>query len=108
LAGFIAVAFLLAVLVTGFLETFVAGAFVAGAFWATRLIGAFVADVFFKTSVTVVTAAPTAVLTAPATSSAIAIPKPTASPAFSTIVFSAILGFLSFCVDMQLQIVEVY
>ena len=45
-------------------------AFLAGAFFATCLTGAFVLGAFFKTSVTVVTAAPTAVLTASTTSSA--------------------------------------
>jgi hypothetical protein len=74
------------------------GSLLRGRFFGNLLTGVFVAGAFFKTSVTVVTAAPTAVLTAPATSSAIAIPKPTAALAFSIIVFSAILRSLSLCV----------
>src|SRR6202044_23857 len=85
LVTFFAIDSLPAVLGTGFLTAFGAGAFFAAffacAFFATCLTGVFFAGAFFKTPVTVVTAAPTAVFTTPATSSAIAIPKPTASPA---------------------------
>jgi hypothetical protein len=55
------------------------------------LFTGFFTGVDFRTSVTVVTAAPIAVSMAHATSEAIAIPTPTVSPALSTIVFSAIL-----------------
>ena len=51
---------------------------------------------------------PNAVLMAPATSDAIAIPTPTVSPALSTIVFSVILRPLSLYVHAQLRIVVAY
>jgi hypothetical protein len=70
-------------------------AFFAGVFLRALLTGAFFAngsDAFLagvSASVTVATAPPTAVLTEPATSSAIARPYPNFSAAFSNIVFSA-------------------
>src|ERR1700727_2849888 len=108
-------------LAASFLTTFFAGVFMA-AFFVTAFFGAFLTGVFLavvlavtlfagaflRTSVTVVTAAPNAVLMAPATSDAIAIPTPTVSPALSTIVFSLILRPLNLCVHLQLRIVEVY
>jgi hypothetical protein len=55
----------------------------------------------------VVRGMPTAVLTAPARSSAIAIPNPTTAPAFSSIVFSAIPRSLNLCVLTQSGTVHV-
>ena len=94
-------------LLAAFLATAFFAAFLAGAFFAAFFAGIFFADPFFKTSATVVTAASNAVLMDPATSDAIAIPyPPIVSPAFSTIVFSAILRSLSFGVHTQLRIVH--
>src|SRR3984885_834502 len=107
LAVFLATAFFAAFLANAFLTALFAATFLAGAFWAVFLTMAFVSGDFVRTPVIVVTAAPTAVLTEPATSSAIAIPYPTASAAFSTIVFSAILRSLSLYVHSQLRIVHV-
>src|SRR5277367_5887422 len=106
--AFLTTPFLAAFLAGVFWTAFLATAFFAGAFWAVFLIVAFFDGDFVRTSVTVVTAAPTAVLTELATSSAIAIPYPTASAAFSTIVFSSIFGSLIHCVRTQLRIVEAY
>jgi hypothetical protein len=78
------------------------------AFFEAVFFTGFFAGVDFRTSVTVVTAAPIAVLMAPATSDAIAIPTPTVSPALSAIVFSAILKPLNLCIPMQSGIVERY
>jgi hypothetical protein len=83
-AAFFGEAFFVAFFIT-VLAAFFTGAWGAD-FFATR----FLAGAVFKTSVTEFTAVPTAVLTEPAKSSAIAIPNPTALPAFSNIVFSAI------------------
>src|ERR1700733_9468707 len=116
-ATFFAGAFFTAFLVAPFAATFFAGVFLtaffaatffAGAFWTAFLTVAFFAGDFVRTSVTVVTTVPTAVLTDPATSSVIAIPNPTASAAFSTIVFSATLRPLNLCVHVQSRIVEAY
>jgi hypothetical protein len=76
--------------VTVFFVVLFEDAFSAGLF-DTTFFAAFLAGAFLRTSVTVVTAAPIAVLMAPAISDAIAIPTPTVSPVLSTIVFSAIL-----------------
>jgi hypothetical protein len=112
LATFFAGVFLVAFLVTVFFVAFFGdnffAAFLAGAFLAAFFAATFLAGAFFRTSVTVVTAASNAVLMAPATSDAIAIPTPTVAPAFSTTVFSAILKLLNLCVHAQLRIVEVY
>jgi hypothetical protein len=73
----VAVDFFPDVLVADFLAALAGAffaAFFAGAFWATCFAGALGVGAFFKTSVTVVTAVPTAVFAAPATSSAMAIP----------------------------------
>ena len=102
-AAFFGDAFLAAFFVTVFFPAFLTGAFLATFFAATFLSGG-----SFRTSVIVVTAAPNAVLMAPATSDAIAIPIPTVSPALSTIVLSAILRPFNLCVYMQSRIVEAY
>jgi hypothetical protein len=111
--GFFA-AFLVAIFLFGdfFAAAFFA-AFFRGAFLGALLTGAFFAngsDAFLagvSASVTEATAPPTAVLTEPATSSAIARPYPTFPAAFSNIVFSAIFSSLH---DgrLPLRIVEVY
>src|ERR1700733_58912 len=111
-AAFLAGAFL----ATAFVATFFAGVFFAAffgtVFFIAFLAGAFVAALlagdFFDAPVTVVAAAPIAVLMPPATSDAISIPIPTISPAVSTIVLSAILRPLSLCVHTQLRIVDAY
>src|SRR5271165_4002195 len=89
-------AFLVAIFLLGdFFAAVFFAAFFAGAFLGALLTGAFFANAFgailggVSASVTVATAPPTAVLTEPATSSAIARPYPTLSAAFSNIVFSA-------------------
>jgi hypothetical protein len=71
LAIFFAGVFLAAFFVTAFFAAFLTGGFLAVVLAVTRFAGA-----FFRTSETVVTAAPNAVLMAPATSDAIAIPIP--------------------------------
>src|SRR5579863_106085 len=94
-------------LAAAFSATFLAAAFLAAFFvtaFFTASFTAFLAGAFFRTLVTEVTAD----LMAPATSEAIAIPTPIVSPAFSTIVFSAILIPHSFCALAPLRIVEVY
>jgi hypothetical protein len=83
---FFAAVFFAASFARAFLGVLLMGTFFANGF------GAFLAGV--SASVTVATAPPTAVLTEPATSSAIARPYPTFSAAFSNIVFSAIFGSL--------------
>ena len=101
---------------TDFFEDFLAAVFPAGDFLAAVFFGAlfdgalfvdrcataffagfavFFGGVFFSALVMEVTAASTADLTEPATSSAIASPYPTFSAAFATIVLSAILNLLS-------------
>jgi hypothetical protein len=84
---------------------FLAAVFLAGdllaAFFATAFFLAFFAGDFFSAFVTVDTAPPITVLTASTTSDAVA-------SAFSTIVFSAILGLLNFCVHSTLRIIETY
>jgi hypothetical protein len=99
-----------------FAGPFLAGAFLAGAFFAAFFVGvdaaaffttfftASVAGDFIKASA----AEPIAVLTVPATSSAIARPYPTFSAAFSTNVLLAIFGPPCHHVRTQLQIVEGY
>src|SRR5579871_1574356 len=106
-AVFFARAFFAAFLADAFLTAFFAAILLAGAFWVLFLTRAFFCGDFVTTPATVVTAAPTAVLTEPATSSAIAIPYPTTSAAFSTIVFSAIFRSLGLYVHSQLRIVHV-
>ena len=105
-------AFLAGTFLTAFFAGVFLGVFFVIAFFVTVLAGdffaAFVAGSFFATPVTVVAAAPIAVLMAPATSDAISIPIPTTSPALSTIVLSAIVRSLSPHVHMPLQIVEAY
>ena len=97
LAAFFAGDFLAVVFLTAafFAGVFLTADFLAGdlltAFFATAFFAAFLAGLLCSTSPTVVTAASNAVLIVPATSDAMAIPYPTASPAFSTIDFSAIL-----------------
>ncbi|WP_348262598.1 hypothetical protein P8935_22730 [Telmatobacter sp. DSM 110680] len=86
-------------------ESFLAGDFLAGTFLAAFFALAFFAagfavlavGSFLSISETAAIAPPTAVLTAPATSDAIAIPTPTVSPALSTIVFFAILTPSDLC-----------
>src|ERR1700678_1988698 len=112
-------AFLVAIFLVGdffaavFFAAFFAAAFFAAAFLGELLTGAFFAngsDAFLagvSASVTVATAPPIAVLTEPATSSAIARPYPTFSAAFSNIVFSSISSSLH-DVRLPLRIVAVY
>jgi hypothetical protein len=107
-------AFLVVIFLVGdFFAAVFFAAFFAGALWGALLTGAFFAngsDAFLagvSASVTVATAPPNAVLTEPATSSAIARPYPTFSAAFSNIVFSAIFGSLH-DVRLALRIVAVY
>jgi hypothetical protein len=106
--------FLVAIFLVGdFFAAVFFAAFFAGAFLGVLLTGTFFANGFagflagVSAWVTVATAPPTAVLTEPATSSAIAIPYPTFSAAFSNIVFSAIFGSLH-DVRLPLRIVAVY
>ncbi|WP_433983919.1 hypothetical protein RBB78_00165 [Tunturiibacter empetritectus] len=102
-AGVFFAVFVVTIFFAAFLEDVFLGAFFAAVFFAGVLTGA-----DFRTSVTVVTAAPIAVLMAPATSDAIAIPTPTVSPALSATVFSAILKPRNLCVPMLSRIVEGY
>jgi hypothetical protein len=93
-----------------FLAAFFAGTFLA-AFLATAFFTAFfvafLVGVFFRMSPTDVTASPTAVVTAPTKFDAIPSPVPTATPAFSNIVSSAIFSPRSFCVHVPSGIVAV-
>src|ERR1700691_5406554 len=107
-------AFLVAIFLVGdFFAAVFFAAFFAAAFLGELLTGAFFAngsDAFLagvSASVTVATAPPIAVLTEPATYSAIARPYPTFSAAFSNIVFSAIFRFLH-DVRLPLRIVAFY
>src|SRR5580704_14066729 len=118
LAAFLAGAFLAAVFLTAaFLAPFLAGAFLAAAFFAGAFLAAFfgaaffaalLVGAFFRAPLTAATVESNAALTAPAASSAAAIPNPTANPAFSAIVSSAIFSPLRLCVHIQSRIVEVY
>ena len=74
--------------------------FFAGDFFAV-FFAAFLTGDFLKAVVTVVTAAPNAVFTVPAASSAIARPYPTPSAAFSTNDLFAIFGPPCLCNCMQ-------
>jgi hypothetical protein len=104
---FFAGAFFAVFAVTIFFAAFFGDVSLAAFFGAVSFAGFFI-GFGFRTSVTVVTAAPIAVLMAPATSDAIAILTPTVSPALSTTVFSAILKPLNPLCSMQSRIVEGY
>src|ERR1700678_2175985 len=113
---FLATAFLADFFVGVFVAAFLITFFFAGAFltvfvviaFLTAFFTAFLADFFFKAPVTAVTAESIAVLIASAASSAAANPIPTANPAFSTMVSSAILRLLRLLVAAQIRIVAAY
>ena len=102
---FAAVFFAEGSLMAFFTTIFLAGAFLS-AFFAPAFFAAFFAGPLLMASPTADTASLTADVTAPTTLDAIPSPVPTATPAFSNIVSSAILGLLSFFDNTSVRILR--